>query len=190
MACAACQSSVGRAPCACGTLLETVAGRTLVDALTPAVDCARNLYTTLGLRSYQVQLVWTRWSGGERGIGQESLLAVWPLLPTPKVDGLDGVAIELREIGSNEQGGVTVREISLLYGEDLLMGRDGPLPAGAPIPVDVNFYWEIMIPTGVGQAIRRRFTPSGVPERRADKLDWRVRLVQQEEARKRDGSLP
>jgi hypothetical protein len=171
------------------TTAEQVLGHTLIDGLAGTVDCLRDLYTTLGLRSYQVQLVWTRWSSGERGIGQEFVVAVEPLLPTPKLNGLGGVARELRELGTNEQGSITVSEIALRYGEDLLLGRGGPLPLGEAIPADVSFFWEIYLPTGNGEGIRRRFTPNGAPERQPGKFQWSVRLVESEGARLRDGRL-
>jgi hypothetical protein len=169
--------------------VEDVVGATLIDALAPAIDCARDLYTSLGLRTYQVNLVWTRWSGGERGVGQETVLAVETLLPTPKLSGLGAVAIELKELGSSEQGSVTLSEISLRYSEDLLMGRGGPLPLGEPIPFDVQFYWELALPVGDGTAIRRRLTPNGVPERSGGKLQWSIQLNETEGRRARDGGI-
>lgn len=190
MACSACAQGSG-GTCSCVfTPLEDVAGSTLIDSLVATVDCARDLYTSLGMRSYQVSLVWTRWSGGERGVGQEFVIETQDILPIPKMAGLGGVAIELKELGSNEQGSVTLSEISLRYAEDLLMGRGGPVPLGQPIPFDVSFYWEIALPLGAsGQALRRRFTPSGAAERKAGSFEWTIRLVETEGARRRDGGL-
>jgi hypothetical protein len=189
MACAACtQGSGGTCTCVF-TPLEEVAGSTLIDSLTATVDCARDLFTSLGLRSYEVTLVWTRWTGGERGVGQEYVVATQPILPTPKMSGLGGVGIELKELGSNEQGSVNLSEISLRYTEDLLMGRGGPVPEGQLIPFDVSFYWEIALPLAGGQKLRRRFTPSGVAERKAGSFEWTIQLVETEGARRRDGSV-
>lgn len=194
MTCAACsQLPQAQRPVGCQaclfTTVDSVLGRTLIDSLAPTVDCARDLFTSLGVRSYQVNLVWTRWSGGERGVGQEYVAATQTVLPTPKLAGLGGVQIELKELGSNEQGSIELSQISLSYSEDLLLGRGGVVPEGESIPFDVSFFWELALPIGGGQSIRRRFTPSAPPERRGGSLDWLVRLVETEGARRRDGGI-
>lgn len=194
MACSACsQLPQAQRPFGCQaclfTLVDGVAGHTLIDSLVPTIDCARDLYTSLGLRTYQVSLVWTRWSGGERGVGQETVALVRTVLPTPKLAGLGGVQIELKELGSSEQGSIELSQISLSYSEDMLLGRAGVVPEGQPIPFDVSFFWELALPLGGGHSIRRRFTPSSPPERRGGSLDWLVRLIEAEGARLRDGRL-
>jgi hypothetical protein len=187
MACTCRAASSGACLCEF-TSVESVAGNTLVDALTPVVDCVRDLYTQLGLRAYEVSLVWTRWTGQERGVGNEYVVWVERLLPTPKLSDLSALTLELKEIGTNEQGALTVTELSGRFSEDLLMGRGGPLPLGEEIPPDTNFFWEVSLPVSAG-AIRRRFTPASAPSRRPGSFDWEVRLMQQDSARLRDGRL-
>lgn len=189
MACA-CGSKSAGAPCLCAfTRVEDVVGATLVDALGPTIDCVRDLYTSLGLRAYEVSLVWTRWTGQERGVGNEYLVEVQTLLPTPKLSELSAITLELKEIGSNEQGSLTVTELSSRYSEDLLMGRAGPVPLGERIPSDTQFFWEVFLPTQKGEGIRRRFTPASAPSRRPGNFDWEIKLVEQEVPRLRDGRL-
>lgn len=190
MSCACASASSGGA-CLCEfTRVEDVVGTTLIDSLGGVVDCVRDLYTTLGLRTYEVSLVWTRWTGGERGVGNEFVVQVLPLLPTPKLSDLSSLELQLKEIGSNEQGTLTVTELSSRYTEDLLLGRAGPLVSGEAIPPDVNFFWEVFLPSKRGEGIRRRFTPASAPSKRPDSFDWEIRLMQQDEARQRDGRLP
>ncbi len=190
MACSCAAATLGL-ECLCGafTSVEDALGNTLVDALAPTIDCVRDLYTELGLRSYQVSLVWTRWTGGERGRGNEYIVEVLPLLPTPKLSELTGLEQELKEIGLNEQGNLTVSELSLRFTEDLLMGRGGPLPPGQPIPPDVNFFWEVYLPEKRGSGIRRRFFPASAPSRNGGEFEWSITLKEQEGQRLRNGGL-
>lgn len=190
MPCSCGASTGGGQACSCApfTLVEDVVGQTLIDELSDIVDCARDIYTSLGLRTYQVSLVWTRWTGGERGRGQEYLLQELPLLPTPKLD-LASVALELKELGMNEQGTITVTQLSARYDEDLLMGRAGPLPKGQDLPVDVNFFWEVYTPEQRGRGVRRRFFPAGAPSKDAGAFQWTMRLTEQEGERQRNGAL-
>src|SRR5581483_8497539 len=98
------------APAACGlcgakefTTVEAAQAQpmgTLIDQLTPTVDCLRDLQTQLGARQYEVTLVWTRWTGGERGVGDEYVVTALPMLPTPLVSDLDStLRRELQSIG-------------------------------------------------------------------------------------------
>lgn len=177
--------------CLCDAFVtpEQVVGSTLLDGLGPLVDCLRGLNTTLGARTYQVQLVWTRWTGGSRGRGQETLVQVLPLLPTPKVSALKAISLELTNAGQNEQGQLEVSELSPSYTEDLLMGRDGPVVRGQDLPPDMQFWWEIYQPEPGVTSPRRRFFPKSAPSYDATALQWRIQLVQQQRPRARDGRV-
>lgn len=181
-------------PCQCCgedfTVLEGRAlERTLIASLGPCVDSIRDLYTCLGARPYQVNLVWTRWSGGERGCGVEDLIALQRLLPTPKVGDLKQMRKELSPIGLDEVGELFVSELSPRFNEDLLMGMDLVISTGCPIPKDVNFYWEVFFPTATGSGPRRRYVPKSAPSLNATRFQWTISLLKASEDRTRMGEL-
>lgn len=182
-------SSCGFSPCQCCggsfTVLQGAAiDRTLVRSLTPCVDAIRDIYTCLGARAYQVALIVTRWSGGERGEGVEELISHKLLLPTPQIEDLSGLDTQIVAIGQEEDGTVTVSQISPRFSEDELMGRELD---GTPIPSDHSFYWEIHFPTASGDGVRRRFTPAAAPTYNPTAFEWRVTLARQSEDRLRNG---
>jgi len=161
---------------------------TLIDMLTPTVDCLRDLMTQLGARQYEVSLVWTRWSGGERGVGDESLVRALPMLPTPLVSDLDStLRRELVSIGMNEGGNLRVSELSPRLNEDLLLGRAIIGPLGSEIPADVSFYWEVFFPRVGSAGVRRRFFPRSPPNKNPTRFQWSIDLMKQDEDRGRDG---
>lgn len=159
--------------------------RTLIQSLIPCVDSARDILTRLGARPYTVRLIWTRWSGGERGVGIEEVVRDEPILPTPEVD-LGSLARDAQPVGALDAGSVRVAQISARYTEDFLLGRACD---GAAIPEDQNFYWEIAQATSDGCTIRRRFIPSGVPTLEATKFQWTVQLTKVAEDRTRAGDV-
>jgi hypothetical protein len=170
--------------------------QTLVSRLIPTVDKIRQLYTDLGLRTYRVFLVVTDWSGGERGRGTMTELARTEILPTPRVDGVTGVSQILHATGLEEEGSISVSQISVKYSEDDLLGT-------VPLVQDstdrrtgkksVEFFWEVVEdrgvcdPTGATTARRRRFTPSGAPELSKDTFSWKINLKKQDIDRSRSG---
>lgn len=167
----------GADPCACGpfTVLDADNVRsTLARELIPVIDCARDLFTSLGVRSYQVMLVKTQWSGGERGRGQESVVWEQMLLPTPKVAELTSIRRDLEALGTIEAGTLRVSEISARYSEDLLtgLGEDG-----SKLPKDMQFYWEVNFISPGTPSIRRRFIPKAAPSLNLAKIQWVVDLV-------------
>lgn len=187
---AGCCTSCGFAPCRCCggrfTSLESFdIRRTLVRSLVPCVDQIRDLYTCLGARVYEVSLVRTRWSGGERGVGVEEVILDEPILPTPKIGDLSAMSYQTYSIGSEEVGTLTVSEISARYSEDTLMGRgDG----GTEIPTDENFYWEVRIPTSPNiSGERRRFVPTSVPNLEPLRFMWTINLARAHQDRSRSG---
>jgi len=173
--------------CGCGfTRIESLSNP-LVASLTPCVDRLRDLYTCLGARVYEVVLVRTRWSGGERGVGVEEVISEEPILPTPQVGDLNGVAFQTFSFGSEEIGTLRVDQISPRYNEDQLMGR---YEGGAPIPADENFYWEIRIPiSDHTSGERRRFFPSNVPNKAPLKFQWSINLMRAHDDRTRAGDV-
>lgn len=177
MACTcAAKSAAVPTPCVCGVQSFTRVGAdsclNLSAALAPAVDFARDMQTRLGLRTYEVALVWTRWSGGERHRGEEYLLRYTPLLPTPRVSTLTELKREPTSAGLLELGELRVSELSPRLDEFTLRGGYD----GAPTPPDVSFYWEVSTPLSTPIA-RRRFTLSSAPSYDAENLEWVVKLA-------------
>lgn len=159
-------------------------GSTLVEQLGKTVDDLRQLYTDFGLRPYRVFSVVTRWSGGAPGRGDEALVSETELLPTPvvKVDGLRG---ELTSGGLTERGTTRLSELSPRYTEDEIR----QLFHCEPLPDGLQGWIEIRIDARDGSTERRRFVTRGVPERDAERFQWRSVLIRQDSARTRSGAL-
>lgn len=201
MACSCCVSCGTRFPlapmanCACGvcgctdgfTLVQdATAEGTLIDSLTKTVDNLRDIYTQFGARQYQVLLVWTRWSGGERGLGGEDIVRELPLLPTPMISSLDAVRRDLIQVGIEEAGQVKVTQLSPRLNEDLLVGKAVAVPLGTDLPEDMNFYWEIFFPRVSAHGVRRRFIPKSAPNKNPTKFEWTIELLRASGDRGRD----
>jgi len=188
------------------------AANTLVARLAPTVDRLRQRLTTFGVRPYQVFLVWTRWTGPERGDGSERILKRSPILPTPKVEDLTGVSFSPFTAGVLPVGSVKVVGISALYAQDVLAGLTvppDPLAARAAFvagksavksetdSIDAEevldpyeFFWEIVEDgrSNQGRPTRRtRYRPLSAPFRRAEEFDWVILLERVSEDMKRDG---
>ncbi len=185
----------------------TIAHR-LGSRLAPKV---RQLNTKFGLRPQRVFLVWTRWNGAERGEGKEAETYRAELLPTPKVDSMDGVAFSLLQAGTVPVGSVKVSEVSVSYTEDQLRGLAQPpthadssccvsastcmLEHVAPVlhPEHItepnDFYYEV-VEDGRGDdpPHRAKFRLLNRPFRRADKLDWSLLLERVGQDNNREGS--
>ena len=180
--------------CICGasrfTLVDTEQyTNTLVNQLTPVVDFVRDINTYLGERQYRVSLVWTRWTGGHRDVGQEYVDIEIPILPTPVISDLKNVGLELTPIGINESGGLFVAEISPRYPESMLMGKDVVVRAGQELPQDVNFFWEVFFPVPVKPGERRRFTAKSPPNKDPTGFEWTIKLVRQQGGRSETGEV-
>ena len=181
-------------PCECCgddfTVLEGDAlDTTLISSLTGCVDSIRDLYTCMGARPYQVNLIWTRWSGGSRGVGAEDIVAVHRVLPTPKVDELTRIRRDLTRVGLAEAGTLRVSEISPRFTEDTLVGNDLVVEPGGEFPKDVQFYWEIFFPRSNVSGLRRRFTPRSAPSLNPTAFQWKIDLLRASEDRTRAGDL-
>ncbi len=181
--------SCGYSPCKCCGSSFTVPqgasiGSSLLASLIPCVDSIRDIATQLGARPYQVMLVWTQWSGGERGVGIEDVLREELILPTPKIADLTSVSRDLQPVGMDETGSIRVTEISARYTEDYLFGKCGD---GSSIPEDQNFYWEVRFPREDGCGPRRRFFPKSAPSLDATNFQWKISLLKISEDRTRAG---
>lgn len=176
MACSSC----GKSSCGC----TSACSPSLIEQLTGIVDCIRTIPTDLGARPYKVYLVWTQWSRGDRGEGIEEVIREEELTPTPKIAEISNLVQDVSPVGTDEEGGLTVSEISPRYNEHYLMGRADD---GSSIPRDQNFYYEIYYPSKI-PGVRRRFLPAGSPGYVATKFQWTVRLRKVNEDRQYDGT--
>lgn len=162
--------------------------RTLARQLISTVDSIRDLATQLGFRPYEVRMVRTKWTGGERGVGQEFVISDEPILPTPLVLGLDGVTRIVQPVGLDEVGACQITQISGRYAEGFLTGNDTD---GNPLDPDVQYYFEIVFPTPgaiADGAPRRRFYASSAPTYDASSFQWRLTLQRSHSDRRNDGS--
>ena len=120
----------------------------ILNRIAPVVDRARQVAVRTGLRSHRVFLVWTLWDGAERGSGDEREVARMEILPTPRVDGLDAVALKSFGPGILPEGSIRLRSVSVRYTEDQLRGRVVPVDAWKtealdPLPANVSFFYEL-----------------------------------------------
>lgn len=151
------------------------------DEFKPALaDKLRDLLVKFGLRSYNVRIVYTRWSGGERFKGQEYVVKTLPILPTPKLEGIGSLDETITAIDSQEFGSVKLSRISGRISEEELTGH---MRDGAPLADDETMWWEIEFLSHTGSASKRRFSMAGVPEYHL--LSWTVTLERSREDRTR-----
>lgn len=158
-------------------------GCSLVEELGAEVDGIRQLYTDFGLRPYRVFSTVVGWTGGERHRGRAQVVSETEFLPTPLVREIDTQNRDLRSGGHVERGTVRLEQISARYTEDevyKLFGRSlGP---------GEECYIEVRHDRRDGSTERRRYIVSGIPERKADRFEWVVRLTKQDENRTRAGA--
>lgn len=172
-ACATCGATDCGGACAAFTDPDDVVGG-LTDALIPVVDAARDLYAQLGSRAYHVLLVRTRWTGGERGVGVEQVVAEAQVLPIPLVADMTALVARLQAVGVEEVGDVRLTEVSGRYTENDLSGLG---PSGEPIPDDEQFYWELHdAEATAAESPRRRFVLARAPSYDATRFEWTVVL--------------
>lgn len=157
------------------------------------VDRVRQIATNLGDRPYCVDLVWTRWSGGTIGLGDESEIARFPLVPNPVLMDVSGVLQMPFSAGILPVGSVRVTEISAgQTNEDLLRGfvlADRVTPR----PEDVAFFWEVRldernVPPGGAKPQRARYRLSGSPWYDADNVQYVALIERASEDPSRQGT--
>lgn len=156
--------------------------RSLVESLGAVADDLRQLYTDVGLRPYRMFSIIYRWSGGEIGRGEPTVISQEEFLPTPNISLL-GVRGSPREAGIVERGDVRVTQISPRYTEDQIRTLFHCLP----LPLGCEGFVEITVDSRDGASPRRRFAVVGVPTREADRFHWVASLVRQDASRLRDG---
>jgi hypothetical protein len=133
-------------------------------------------------------MVRTRFAGGKRNVGAESVIGEPMLIvPTPIMVDLQTLQSVNTPIGLQEVGQLLLAEVSGCYTEEQLRGL-GDL--GEPIPADQSFFYEVEFPRPDGsEAPRRRFYPAGPPAYVADEFQWKVRLERSRDDRTRSGQV-
>jgi hypothetical protein len=165
---------------------STDLNKTLARKFIPLADKLRDLMTKFGLRQYEVHVVRSRWSGGRRGAGQESVVSDVVVLPTPKIMDLTGLQEIANPTGLTEVGSVRVTEISGSYTESQLRGLDTD---GTSPNRDEQVFYEIHFILPNGEAQRRRFLLRSAPFYEAGKLQWSLVLEKAQEDRDESGGL-
>jgi hypothetical protein len=148
------------------------------------------LNTRFGIRPYRVWLVWSRWSGEERGEGSETICWRHELLPTPKLD-VSSIRYDGTPVGRVPMGTINVSEIVVTYTADELSGLMIPRPHEDVIPEPNDFYYEV-VEDGRGDPcpLRAKYRLANQPMRDAENVMWRVQLERMSEDNLRDGSSP
>ncbi len=189
------------------------AERTLAHRLAPRIDRLRQFATRFGIRPYRCFLTWTKWSGGERGLGTEQIVARIELLPTPKVQSLDNVRAMFFSGGVLPVGSLRLSGISALYTQDQLVGlavppdadfvednvpprRDTaeevsrlPKPSVKSLPEPFDFYWEVHEDgRGDDPPQHNKFRLAAWPHRNAGNVEWTCMLERISVDERRDGS--
>jgi hypothetical protein len=159
------------------------------------VDRGRQVAVKAGLRSRRVFLVWTEWSGPERGAGDECELSRMELLPTPRVRGLDAIALRAFGPGTLPEGSIRIDLVSVLYTEDQLSGFIVPASDRClqplvwnPPPVNASFFYEV-VEDGRGDElpVRHKYRPASQFSRNEGRVGWSFVLERISEDNTRQG---
>lgn len=142
----------------------------------------------LGFRPYQVFLVWTKWTGDERGDGYERVICRTPLLPIPEVLDLTAVAKQTGGAGRYRAGSVRLNGISMSYTQELLEGKVVPEKREDEVPEPYEFFYEIVEDGRHGpQPLRGRFVLTSTPFLDVANQQWTLTLDKQSGDMGRDG---
>jgi len=161
----------------------------LAQRLIPLVDRLRfRTSVRLGLRPYNVFLVWGKWTGSERGEGASKEVRRVAIVPAPKIDDLSAITLDPRSGGVLPSGSIRVSRISGAFTRDELVGLWVPEQNEDSIPEPYEFYWEV-VEDGRGDALpqRQKFRIMAAPQRRPGQVDWSVMLERVSEDNGRDG---
>jgi hypothetical protein len=198
-------------------LTRDEAKATLVNRYGAIADKYRQLYTNYGLRSRRVFLVWSRWTGEERGEGHERLLAEIEILPTPRISDATSIQRRPYSAGTLPEGSLFLDQISMAtFTQDILRGW--VIPAVRPTPrtcaernmqpdlevaLSVNGktfergsdrridFWYEIVEDGRGDfpASRSRYRVLSDPSRKEGSLFFSLVLERADEARDRSGNF-
>lgn len=172
-------------------LTPSEATKTLANRLgTRIAPRLRQFATKFGIRSKRVFLVWSKFSGAERGEGTEAIISRVELLPTPRVVDLSSITYQPFSAGVLPVGSVRVDKVAVTYTADQLMGKAVPGQLrGAKIEEPYDFFYEI-VEDGRGDPMpmRQRFRLYGVPDRNEGDVCWSLLLERVAEDLARSGA--
>lgn len=156
------------------------ARRTIVHRQQKHIDRARQQLVKIGLRPYNVDLVWVAWTGDERGDGYEKIIKRISLVPNPVVVDLTSINMSVVATGVLPVGSVRLEKVSACYTSDALLGRLAEAPKAR-----FEFYYEIWEDGRTGPSDRMKFRPSSTPYR--DLYGWKISLERISQDGTRDG---
>lgn len=151
----------------------------MAGGLIATADNLRGLYSSFGLRPYRVYSIVYQWTGGEIGRGERRLLSYVEMTPTPKLTDYSGIAGSPRSGGIAERGNARLTQVSARYTEAQIMG----MFFANPLAKSQEGWIEVQNAHDGPDARRRRFAVKGVPYYAAEKMEWRVDLVRQDQDR-------
>lgn len=163
------------------------AKRTLAARFGPRADRLRQLNTRFGIRPYRVFLIWTLWTGSERGEGDEYEAKRVEILPTPKVSELTAFQLMAFSGGTLPVGSLRVSEISTRFTADTLAGRTFP-EGEATVAQPYSFFYEV---TEDGRAdsqpMRAKCRLASAPFLNGGAVQWTIMLERISEDARRNG---
>ena len=162
---------------------EPVPASTLVEDLGGIVDDIRQIAVDFGARPLIYYSVTVRWSGGEVGRGESTIIRDTPILPTPRTEPVGYTDRMLESGGIVERGDITLSGISPRFTEDEIDQLFGVVAIAGE-----ETFIEQRTDSRDGQTRRRRFVLAKAPERRDTRCDWKAVLRQADGARRLDGT--
>lgn len=173
-------------PCSDGVvpaqLTPAQAYASVANTTARVVDIARQSLVTQGFRPYNVDLVWSKWLGGERGRGEEKSYKRIAITPSPRVTDLTSINMSPVSTGVLPVGSLRLDRISACFTSDILMGR---LAAQEGTAEPYDFYYEVYEDGRSGTSQRMKFKPASQPHRKS--FGWVITIERISADAARDG---
>lgn len=166
------------------------AKHSLAQRLAKPVDRIRQIATRLGAHSKRVFLVWTKYTGEERGDGVEREVFRMELLPTPRVSDLSSTTRAPFSGGILPIGSIKVDLISAQLPFEVLVGKRRPAAPGLGEEIEqpYDFFYELVEDHRVSpEPARLKYRILGTPNRNETNVCWEVMLERESEDRAPDG---
>ena len=166
---------------------------TLANRLGRIADRVRQFSTSFGLRSYRIFLVWSTFTGEERGEGTEHEIQRIEILPTPRVAELTSLQAASYGAGVLGTGSLRADLISVKLAESTLNGTfiPGRGQDTGSFPNGIDFWWELRSDgRGLDIPVPIRFRLAASPVLLPGQVGWAVVLEKQEEPTNPRDRLP